>query len=128
MTHVLDACALIAWLKKEPGANVVDGLFDKAEYGEIDLCINIVNLVEVYYGFMREFGEDRAQEIMRTVQDTVIEVIDTTNGEVFEEVARLKSALKNFPLPMPLALPPLPFLAGLSSPATTTNLANLKGR
>jgi predicted nucleic acid-binding protein len=98
MTHVLDACALIARIKDEPGADVVEGLLGRAVAGEIDLCINIVNLVEVYYGFMKELGEDRAREIMQTIQDTVIEVIDTTNGPVFEEVARLKSALKNFSL------------------------------
>jgi predicted nucleic acid-binding protein len=98
MTHVLDACALIARIKNEPGADVVEGLLGQAVAGEIDLCINVVNLVEVYYGFMKEMGEDRAREIMQTIQDTVIEVIDTTNGPVFEEVARLKSTLKNFSL------------------------------
>ncbi|GHU48607.1 hypothetical protein FACS1894200_06020 [Spirochaetia bacterium] len=59
MTGVLDACALIAWLKKEPGVDVVDGLLDQAEDGEADLFISIVNLVEVYYGFMKDMGEDR---------------------------------------------------------------------
>jgi predicted nucleic acid-binding protein len=96
MTHVLDACALIAWIKNEPGSDVVDGLLDKAEYGDIDLFINIVNLVEVYYGFIKELGQERAQEIIQTVRDTAIEVIDTTNGAVFEEVARLKSSFNKF--------------------------------
>jgi predicted nucleic acid-binding protein len=98
MTSVLDACALIAWLKNEPGADVVDGLLDRAEEGEIDLFISIVNLVEVYYGFMKDLGEDRAREIMQIVQETAVKVIDTTDGAVFEEVARLKSTLKGFSL------------------------------
>ena len=98
MTGVLDACALIAWLKKEPGADVVDGLLDKAEDGEADLFISIVNLVEVYYGFKKDLGEDRAREIMQTVRETAVKVIDTTDGAVFEEVARLKSTLKDFSL------------------------------
>jgi predicted nucleic acid-binding protein len=98
MTGVLDACALIAWLKKETGADIVDGLLDQAEEGETDLFISIVNLVEIYYGFMKDLGEARAREIMETIRETAIKVVDTTNGAVFEEVARLKSTLKNFSL------------------------------
>jgi predicted nucleic acid-binding protein len=96
MTYVLDACALIAWLKNEPGADIVDGLLDRAEEDEIYLLINIVNLVEVYYGFMKDLGTDRAREIMQTVRETAVKVIDTTDGAIFEEVARLKSTLKGF--------------------------------
>jgi predicted nucleic acid-binding protein len=98
MTYILDACALIAWLKNEPGADVVDGLLDKAEDGGIDLCMSVVNLVEVYYGFMRASGEARAREIMQTVRETAVEVIDTIDDAVFQEVARLKSTLKDFSL------------------------------
>jgi predicted nucleic acid-binding protein len=98
MTSVLDACALIAWLKNEPGADVVDDLFDRAEEGGIDLLISIINLVEVHYGFMKDLGKDRAREIMQTVRETAIKVIDTTDDAVFEEVARLKSTLKKFSL------------------------------
>jgi predicted nucleic acid-binding protein len=98
VTYVLDACALIARIKNEPGADVVDGLLDRAVEGEIDLFINIVNLVEVHYGFMKDLGEDRAREIMQTVRETAVEVIDTTAGAVFEEVARLKSTLTGFSL------------------------------
>ncbi|GHT85167.1 hypothetical protein FACS1894137_09110 [Spirochaetia bacterium] len=98
MTGVLDACALIAWLKNEPGADVVDDLLDRAEEGETDLYISIVNLVEVYYGFMKDLGEDHAREIMQTVRETAVMVIDTTDGAVFDEVARLKSTLKQFSL------------------------------
>jgi predicted nucleic acid-binding protein len=98
VTYVLDACALIAWLKNEPGADIVDGLLDRAEEDEVDLLISIVNLVEVYYGFMKDLGADRARELMQTVRETAVKVIDTTDGAVFEEVARLKSTLKGFSL------------------------------
>ena len=98
MTGILDACALIAWLKEEPGADVVDDLLDQAEEGKTDLIISIINLVEIYYGFMKNSGEDKAREIIQTVRETAVKVIDTTDGAVFEEVARLKSTLKNFSL------------------------------
>jgi predicted nucleic acid-binding protein len=98
MNGVLDACAFIAWSKAEPGADIVDDLLDKAEEGEIALYISIVNLVEVYYGFMKDLGEDRAREIIQTVRETAVVVVDTTDGAIFEEVARLKSTLKGFSL------------------------------
>ncbi|GHV72568.1 hypothetical protein AGMMS49928_29700 [Spirochaetia bacterium] len=98
MTGILDACAVIAWLKEEPGADVVDDLLDQAEEGKTDLFISIINLVEIYYGFMKDLGEDRAREIIQTVRETAVKVIDTTDGAIFEEVARLKSTLKNFSL------------------------------
>jgi predicted nucleic acid-binding protein len=76
----------------------VDALFDQAEHGEIDLYINIVNLVEVYYDCMKAAGKDRAREVMQVVRKSAIKVIDTTDGAVFEEVAHLKSILKKFSL------------------------------
>jgi predicted nucleic acid-binding protein len=98
MIYVLDACALIAWIKNEAGADIVNDLINKAEERKIDLFINIVNLVEVHYGFMKDLGEDKAREIMQTVRDTAIKIIDTIDDTIFEEVARLKSTLKDFSL------------------------------
>jgi PIN domain nuclease of toxin-antitoxin system len=98
VTYILDACALVARIKNELGADIVESLLSRAVAGEIDLCINIVNLIEVYYGFMKERGEETARKIMRAIRDTVIEVIDTSDGDIFEEVSRLKSTLKKFSL------------------------------
>jgi PIN domain nuclease of toxin-antitoxin system len=50
MTHyVLDACALVAVLKGENGAEAVDDLFQRAVQGDAALSMSIVNLLEVYY-------------------------------------------------------------------------------
>jgi PIN domain nuclease of toxin-antitoxin system len=59
MDYVLDACALLAYLKKEPEAVKVKELFDKADTqpDETVIHISIVNLVEVYYGFIQENSE-----------------------------------------------------------------------
>ncbi|MHC6203413.1 PIN domain-containing protein, partial [Breznakiellaceae bacterium SP9] len=57
MTYVFDACALIAFLDKEIGKGYeeVDALLVRAEAGEITLVMGIVNLVEVYYGYILMF-------------------------------------------------------------------------
>jgi predicted nucleic acid-binding protein len=49
MICVLDACALIAFLDAEDGCDRTDELLARARDEEITLCMNIINLVEVYY-------------------------------------------------------------------------------
>ena len=45
----LDACALIAFLNDEEGAGLVEKLFCEASAQGIDLLMNKVNVLEVYY-------------------------------------------------------------------------------
>lgn len=61
---VLDACAVIALVKKERGADIVAGLYQRAASGSVQLCINRVNLLEVYYGFYYDKGRDYASNII----------------------------------------------------------------
>jgi hypothetical protein len=98
------------------------------EYGEIVLYINIVNLIEVYYGFIKERGEKKAREIMRAVQDTAIEVIDTTDGAIFEEIARLKSALKNCSLAYAFSLAPVSVFSGTFVTCNHYELGKFEGQ
>ena len=66
--YVLDACALLAILKDEPGADYVDAAYEKANSGNCNLIMNKLNLFEVYYGFYREKGKAYAEKIMDTVK------------------------------------------------------------
>ena len=47
-TCVLDACAVIAFLRDEAGAESVEALLCAAEEGRLRLSMNKVNLLEVY--------------------------------------------------------------------------------
>ncbi|MDR1174157.1 MAG: PIN domain-containing protein [Treponema sp.] len=55
MNYVLDACALIAYLNKEPEALKVKSLFESADTEDISIFISVFNLVEVYYDFIRKY-------------------------------------------------------------------------
>jgi predicted nucleic acid-binding protein len=91
---VLDACALIAWLKNEPGEDTICALLDRAQDGEDSLYMGIVNLLEVCYGFYRELG----------VEKTALELsahFATSDYHELEEIER------NEPIPF-LWLPPKP--------------------
>lgn len=71
MNHVLDACAMLAYLRGEHGAAVVASLF----YDPDETCYaHAVNLCEVYYDFLRRTDEPTArQAIADLITDGVIE-------------------------------------------------------
>jgi predicted nucleic acid-binding protein len=91
MTYVLDACALIALLNNEEGKDTVDGLFTQAKTGKITLCMNIINMLEVYYGFISADGLEQANEILAPIDETPLQIIDSISQSIYREAARLKS-------------------------------------
>ncbi|MDR1148237.1 MAG: type II toxin-antitoxin system VapC family toxin [Spirochaetaceae bacterium] len=91
MNYLFDACALISLLKREAAFDQVSSLLARAAAGEISIFMSIVNLVEVYYGFIRDAGEQAADRIMSYVAGFPITVIDTVNGTVYREAARFKA-------------------------------------
>ena len=76
MTYVLDAFALLAHFKNEPGATRMEALFEEALQTGDTLPVSAVNLGEVVYKTMRQSGLERAQEILSDVQQLPIAVID----------------------------------------------------
>lgn len=76
MTYVLDAFALLAHFKNEPGARRLDALFEEASRTGKSLPVSAVNLGEVVYKTIRQFGLERAQEVLSDVQQLPIDIID----------------------------------------------------
>jgi predicted nucleic acid-binding protein len=56
-SYCLDACAVIAYLRKEPGAEVLGRIIEQPD---TFLAMHICNLGEVYYDFFRSEGRDAA--------------------------------------------------------------------
>ena len=92
--YVLDANAIVALLKNEEGADVVDNLLVQAALGECTVCMNKYNLLEVYYGFYREDGETFANEQIKSIRSSAITIIDTLTDEVFKQAGRFKATYK----------------------------------
>jgi predicted nucleic acid-binding protein len=92
LNYILDACALIAVFKDEDGGPEVNDLITRAETDEISLCVSIVNLIEVHYGNIRDFGLEKALEILEIIKSAQIEVIGAIPDAVFYEASRLKAA------------------------------------
>jgi uncharacterized protein with PIN domain len=75
-THVIDACALIAYLGQEDGHEAFAALL--ADDQNV-LAIHATNLCEVYYGYLRSDGIEKAQEAWQKAISIlgVIEKMDT---------------------------------------------------
>lgn len=54
MIVVLDACAIIAFLRNEAGADIIEELLLEPNN---DCFVHAINLCEVYYDFLRVSGE-----------------------------------------------------------------------
>jgi len=91
-TYVLDACAMLAVLSNEPGAEVVEEVYEKAASGEVDLAINILNLLEVYYNLIRAYGSAKADEILNEILKLPIHVYHEISEKVFTVSGRLKAS------------------------------------
>jgi predicted nucleic acid-binding protein len=94
MTYVLDACALIALLDDENGKNKIDELFIRAKAGEITLYMSIINMLEVYYGYIRADGMEHANEILAPIGETPLQIIEFVSQPIYKEAARLKGNYK----------------------------------
>ena len=121
---VLDACALITLLNKESGYEKINDLLTRAELREISVCINMVNLLEVYYdrnetprrkqrgivsGITLFFSPqaagnlpleikvsnlERADMFLETIYDSYIEILEQQNKEILRNAGILKAKYK----------------------------------
>ena len=102
-SYILDACAMIAAIKHEDGALVIAELYEEAKNCTINLIVNKVNLLEVYYGFRRDQGKDYAEMILYSIINSVVEISDIS-VTVLIEAGRIKSDYRRISLADSIAL------------------------
>ena len=89
MTFVLDACAVLALLRKEPGClKVRDLLAD----GGNECLIHAVNLCEVYYDCLRSYGEESAEQMLGGVLAAGLVLRDDMDVHFWKGAGKLKAA------------------------------------
>ena len=89
--YVLDSCALLAYVYQEIGDDVVKLVLEQADVGHIQVYMNKLNLLEVYYDIRRSEGFKQAEKLYNMVQKSPVNIIDGISDPVFREAARLKS-------------------------------------
>ena len=92
--YVLDACALIALLQDEPGADKVSDAFNAAYKGEADVVMHKANFLEVYYDTYRFRGKEQADLMLAEVKKQPIRINSEITNEIFVEAGRLKATYK----------------------------------
>lgn len=85
-THIVDASALIAYFKGEAGHERFAELL--RDEGNIP-AIHIVNLCEVYYGYLRSDGPLRAEEAWAKA-DEILGVLQKADPQFIKRVGRWK--------------------------------------
>jgi len=70
--YVLDACAIFALFQDEAGADVIDNLLVKAANGLCLVSMHRINLLEVYYGYLREDGKTIADKHIAAIESSCI--------------------------------------------------------
>jgi uncharacterized protein with PIN domain len=88
---VIDACAMIAFLRDEPGADVVEKILDDAAE---DCVAHVVQFSEVFTWFLKNgLAEKDALEAVNDLQDAGIEQRDDIDAAFWQEVARQRAAI-----------------------------------
>jgi len=91
---LLDACAMIAYLNDEEGADKIEELLWQSNQRSGNLLMHEVNLLEVYYGVYRDDGEELAEETFKRVTNLPIKIVEGLRKGVFKEAGRLKAIYK----------------------------------
>jgi len=91
LKYVFDACALIAVLKKEKGADKINSLLEEAIIGQSEIFMSSINLIEVHYGLLRTLEKEKANTVLENIYELPINFINTIDEVIFHESARLKA-------------------------------------
>ncbi|MDR1920526.1 MAG: PIN domain-containing protein [Candidatus Adiutrix sp.] len=94
MHYILDACAIIALLKNEAGADEVSVKINEAFKGRVKISINKLNLLEIYYDVYRSVDKATADKIVFELKARPITIVSEITDAVFAEAGRLKATYK----------------------------------
>jgi predicted nucleic acid-binding protein len=89
----MDACALIASIAGEDGAENVHKILNRALDGEVTIEMNKINLL-VYYDVYKTYGQNEARKFLEDIKNIPIKINPEITDEVLEEAGRFKVLYK----------------------------------
>jgi len=89
--YVLDACAVIAFLAGEEGADKVKDLLDAAAESMAVIHVHRINLLEVYYDTYKAVGPEQTDTIYKKILDLPISVEDVLDDTLLYKAGELKA-------------------------------------
>jgi len=91
MVVVMDACAMIAYLRGEVGADVVEALL--LDSGNTCL-VHAINLCEIFYDFLKNSDEATAQSAITDLVSVGLIVKEDMEPDFWQEAGRYKAGYK----------------------------------
>ena len=88
MIYVLDACAMIAYLRKEPGADIV--LQALTDAGSLSIA-HAINLCEVFYDFHRKISESAATDAINDLYAVGVVERNDLDEAFWKDAGKLKA-------------------------------------
>ena len=92
--YILDACALIAFLRKETGWEHVKNILLQAYEKTVFIHMHNFNLLEVYYDIYRSIGKEKADEELAMIRLLPVSFNASLTNNIFLEAGRLKATYK----------------------------------
>ena len=88
MIYILDACAMIAYLRKETGGGLVkDALSDPT-----NVCVaHAINFCEVYYDIYRSSGQPDAEGAIQGLEAMGLTIRDDISADFWQAAGQLKA-------------------------------------
>ena len=95
MNVIFDACALIAFLRHEQGAEVVRQIFRD---NQNTFYAHAINLCEVFYDFRRQSGESVAQQAIQKLLSVGLIARNDMDNHFWQQAGRYKAELRRVSL------------------------------
>ena len=92
MDYVLDACAVIALLNDEGGADTVAELITHAGVGTDRLFMSGIQVLEVYYDRIYIKGRDYAETVLESLYASPIIILSDISRDIIQEAGRFKTS------------------------------------
>lgn len=86
--YIFDACAIIALLDAEPGAEVVEALLADESHRCV---VHLLNVCEVYYHVYRRTDRRRADKLRGVLERYGFEIEDSLVPALWQEASQLKA-------------------------------------
>ncbi|MEW6209261.1 MAG: PIN domain-containing protein [Acidobacteriota bacterium] len=101
MIYILDACAMIALLRDEPGADVVEDCLCDVN----NACFaHSINLCELYYDFFRVGGESAALQAVDDMKDAGVIERNDFDQPFWQDAGKIKAVHRHVSLADCMAL------------------------
>ena len=94
VNYLLDACALLAYINDEDGADIIEDLLTRSTNGNVSLSMSIINVMEIYYGVYRDISIDEADDILNGIISLPLNIIDNMSVPVLREAGRIKASYR----------------------------------